>query len=385
MSEMNEMFYRDAYIREFDSRVVSCVKGKKYYEVILEDTAFYPEGGGQPADHGTLNGTAVVDTKRRDDAVIHFTKEPVEGSVHGVIDWARRFDHMQQHSGEHMVSGLIHQKYGYENIGFHLGEEVITLDFSGFLTFEGLREIEDRANELIWKNEKILVSYPDENELASLEFRSKKELSGKVRIVTVPDADVCACCGTHVTYTGEIGLVKILSCINKKEGSRVEMLAGKRAFEHLRKTMDQNLEVSRALSAKPYETAEAVRKLQDDYGKQRYLTAASIRKYFDMKLQNVEPNQKLVMDFEENMDMIEVRKYADALVQTRNIDTCGAFSKTDTGYNYVILSKSVNLRDYVKQMNAALNGRGGGSPELIQGTYKATEEEIKEVLTEYFG
>lgn len=231
MAGFKELYDLNPYTEEFDAQVVSCNLNNDVYEIVLDRTAFYPEGGGQPADRGTLGTVNVLDVQEKAETIIHYCDAPLaEGTqVHGAIDWNRRFDLMQNHSGEHIVSGLIHQLYGYENVGFHMGD-VIQIDFNGPLNEEQLKDIETRANRIVMNNEEIIALFPDEEELKTLEFRSKKELKGVVRIIEIPGADVCACCGTHVKRTGEIGLIKLLGWQKHKKGVRVEMLSGMRAL-----------------------------------------------------------------------------------------------------------------------------------------------------------
>ena len=204
--EMNELFYKDAYLKEFDAVVTSCHEGKNGFEVVLDDTAFYPEGGGQPWDTGTLNDAKVTSVRKKDGVIIHYTDKPLaEGTkVHGVIDWIRRFDHMQNHSGEHIFSGLVHKKFGYDNVGFHL-HDIVTVDFNGMMTWQDALDIEREANEIIWKDEETKISFPSKEELSSMDYRSKIELDGTVRIVEFPEGDTCACCGKpakHMVYWG---------------------------------------------------------------------------------------------------------------------------------------------------------------------------------------
>ncbi|MFR9163952.1 MAG: alanyl-tRNA editing protein [Lachnospiraceae bacterium] len=215
---MNKLYYDSAYIKEFEAQVLSCQEGKKGWEITLSATAFYPEGGGQPADTGLLGNVRVTDVHEKDGQVVHYTDGPlpVGEMVRGVIDWDRRFQHMQEHSGEHLVSGLIHQRFGYDNVGFHMGTDEVTIDFNGVLEWGDLMAIEEKANGMIWENLEISAVYPEKDELDAMEYRSKKELTGAVRIVSIPGGDVCACCGTHVERTGEIGLVKFLSMIHYK-------------------------------------------------------------------------------------------------------------------------------------------------------------------------
>jgi alanyl-tRNA synthetase len=386
--EMNELFYKDPYLTEFDAEVLSCVKGKKDYEVILSDTAFYPEGGGQPADHGMLGDIPVVDVKRdKEDRIIHHLTAPLEEgiTVHGIVDWERRFDHMQNHTGEHIVSGLIHQMYGYENVGFHLSDNTVLVDFDGFLTPEQLAEVELKANELIWRNVPVQETFPTDEELEHMEFRSKKELSGKVRIIEVPGGDICACCGTHVMRTGEIGLIKIIASQKNGEGVRAEMMCGKRALNDYIRKNEINARIYRMFAAKPYEAADAVVRLKEsDEEKGRALTRLA-RKYFIEKSEHVMPGAPFILEFEEGISANAAREYASALVAEKGVGTAAVLMKqAENRYSYMVISQSRNLRDVSKEINTRLNGRGGGKPDMIQGSLEAEEETIREVFTELF-
>ncbi len=383
--EMNELFYREPYLKEFDSVVLTCEASEKGYVITLEDTLFYPEGGGQPCDFGTLNAIDVIDVQRKNDIVYHTVKEeiPVGTKVHGIIDWKRRFDHMQNHTGEHIVSGIIHKHYGYENVGFHMGD-VIQIDMSGPLTWEQLMLVEQEANEVIYSNVPVEITYPTKEELEKIPYRSKKELIGKVRIVTIGDADICACCGTHVAYTGEIGLVKILSVIKHKDGVRIEMLSGNRALEFLRKEHEEVQHISQALSAKVLEIDQAVDKLLES-NDQLYLQKKNMADILlEQKINIYEEGASFVLDFEEGMERTSLVNFADKLLKEKNIGTVAICNQERQGYSYIILSQSLNLRDYVKELNTSLNGKGGGKPDIIQGSFQANKEEIKNVLLKTF-
>lgn len=261
------IFYTDVCCHTFQATVLDCQpRKKKGYEVILDKTAFYPEGGGQPGDRGTLGGVHVTDTQERGEDILHLTDAPLEvgTQVTGTLDWNWRFSLMQNHSGEHIVSGILHRRTGANNVGFHMGNDAIIIDFDVELPPELLQEVEQEANEVVWKNLPVQVTYPTPEELETLDYRSKKALTGQVRIVTFPQTDTCACCGTHVVRTGEIGVIKILSVQKFKEGSRVEMLCGSRALTYLRDVFEQNHRISVALSAKPLKTADAVERLKAD-------------------------------------------------------------------------------------------------------------------------
>lgn len=378
MYETKKLYYEDVYKKEFTAKVLECRQGKKGYEVILDQTAFYPEGGGQPSDTGSLGEAAVTDVHEKNGELIHYTDRALEAGmeVQGQINWARRFDLMQQHSGEHIVSGLVHEAFGYENVGFHMGSDVITIDFSGMLDEAQMAEIEAKANQIIWENQEVEIFYPTEEELKNLEYRSKKELSGWVRIVRFPGADTCACCGTHVTRTGEIGMVKLLSVFKFREGVRMEMISGRRVLDYLNMVNEQNRQISVKLSAKMDKTAQAVARLQDE----NFALKGRVHSLEENFIANEAAKWKECESpllFEEGMEAGSVQKLADAVLQVCK-GRCAVFSRnTDGSYKYAMGEKDGDLRQFTKDMNAALNGRGGGKPFFVQGSVQASEKEIR--------
>ena len=378
MSE--KLYYKSAYIKEFDAKVISCEKGEKNFEVILDKTAFYPEGGGQPCDLGTINGVKVVDVQEKDEEVVHYITEeiPAGTEVHGVIDWARRYDLMVQHSGEHLVSGFINRRYGYNNVGFHIGAEMITIDLDGELTKEQLSEIEADTNDYIWENRKLEILYPTPEELETLQYRSKKELSGEVRIVRFPDGDTCACCGTHVDTTSEIGFVKIISVQKFHDGVRIEMLSGKRAYEYIAKAVEENSKISALLSAKVFETAAAVERLLDENQQLKIKVSAAENTLISSIADNYKGIETTTIINQPNFTPDNVRRLAAALIE-QNSGMCCVFSGDDeSGYKYAVAQKDGDLKDLVKDMNTALNGRGGGKPFFAQGSVNAKWSDIEE-------
>ena len=378
MTETRRLYYEDVYRKEFTATVLECRERKNGFAVILDESAFYPEGGGQPSDVGTLGDVKVTEVHEKDGELLHYTEQALEvgAKVEGKIDWARRFDLMQQHSGEHMVSGVIHAKYGYDNVGFHMGSDVITVDLNGMLDEAQLAEIEREVNEKVWEDKEVVITYPTEEELKTLDYRSKKELTGKVRIVDFPGADVCACCGTHVTHTGEIGMVKLLSVVKFRDGIRMEMICGKRVLNYLNMVNEQNHQISMKLSAKMDRTADAVQRLQDENFRMKGQVARMEEEMFRAESKKWE-GAGSVLIFKEGLEADSVRKLADAVMNTCE-GCCAVFSRNEDGsYKYAMGEIDGDLRQYTKEMNAALNGRGGGKPFFVQGSVQATEDEIR--------
>ena len=378
MYETKKLYYEDVYKKEFTAKVLECRESKKGYEIILNQTAFYPEGGGQPSDTGILGGINVKEVHEKDGELIHYTDGPLEVGmdVIGKINWGRRFDLMQQHSGEHIVSGLVHEAFGYDNVGFHMGSDVITIDFSGMLDEEQMAEIEAKANQIIWENQKVEIFYPTEEELKNLDYRSKKELSGWVRIVRFPGADTCACCGTHVARTGEIGMVKLLSVVKFREGVRMEMLSGKRVLDYLNMVNEQNRQISVKLSAKMDKTASAVARLQDENFVLKGRVHALEEEFIVGEAAKWKEKENVLL-FQEGMEAGSVQKLTDAILQVCK-GRCAVFSRNaDGSYKYAMGEKDGDLRQFTKEMNAVLNGRGGGKPFFVQGSVQASEKEIR--------
>lgn len=378
MTDTRRLYYENVYKKEFEAKVLECREGKKGFQIILDESAFYPEGGGQPSDTGYLNQVKVKDVHEKNGELLHFTDEAIEPgtSVKGKIDWARRFDLMQQHSGEHMVSGLVHEKYGYDNVGFHMGADVITIDFNGMLDDAQMAEVETLVNEKIWENAPVEIFFPSREELERLEYRSKKELTGQVRIVRFPGCDTCACCGTHVSRTGEIGMVKLLSAVKFRDGVRMEMISGRRVLDYLNMVNGQNHQISVKLSAKMDKTAQAVTRLQDENFALRGRVHSMEEEMFSREAQRWSDAGNVLI-FQEGMEADSVRKLADAVMQTCK-GRCAVFSKNQDGsFKYAIGEKNGDLRQFTKEMNCALNGRGGGKPFFVQGSVQAGEAEIR--------
>jgi len=375
-----KLYYADSFLTEFTARALSCEKTKNGWEVQLDRTAFYPEGGGQPSDHGTLGGAAVSDVRERDGVIYHTCDRALEvgSQAAGTIDFQRRFDFMQQHSGEHIVSGILCGRFHCDNVGFHIGHELVTIDFNAVLTAEDVQEVELLANQYIWEDHPIHVSWPSQAELDDLRYRSKKALSGAVRIVTWPEADCCACCGTHVRSSGQVGCVKLISCQKFREGVRIEMAAGGRALAYCNAIAQQNSQVSQLLSAKPTATAAAVERVQKELYTLRGRVTALEESDFSRKAQ-LYAGAGDVLLVEGAMSAESIRKLCTAVQESAG-GRCAVFAGEDGMYQYAVSQPDGDLRALAKEINAALNGRGGGKPGFIQGSVQAGAADIQRVL-----
>ena len=376
--ETEKLYYIDPFIKDFPATVLSCEPGKNGFQVVLDCTAFYPEGGGQPADHGTLGSVKVTDVHEKNGVIFHTCDNPVEVGqmVTGRIDWARRFDHMQQHSGEHIISGILCRDYHCDNVGFHMGADTVTIDYNADISWEQALEAERKANEVIWADQEVEIDYPSPEELAELDYRSKQELTGQVRIVTFPEADCCACCGTHVLRAGQVGLIKVLSCQKFREGVRLEILCGKRALDYLGGTYDQARAIGQRLSVKPLDTLAAVERLEAELAAVKARTAHLEEAVFDAIAKENEGAGDVVL-FQPAMKGDGVRKLADTVAK-RAGGLAAVFAGEDGQYAYALVHPDAqDISALVKDMNKALNGRGGGRNGFAQGSVQAVREDIQ--------
>lgn len=375
--ETKKLYYVNSHLSQFSGRVLSCTACDRGFQVILDQTAFYPEGGGQAADTGTLGAVRVLDVRERAGAIVHLCDGPLsEGeTVEGVIDFSLRFDRMQQHSGEHIVSGLINRRWGFHNTGFHMGTESTTIDFDGVIPAEALPELERLANEAVWQDLEVICSVPAPEVLPTIPYRSKRALPWPVRIVEIPGYDICACCGTHVARTGEIGIIKLLSVIPFRGGVRMEMACGNRALDILNRAYDQNRQVSQAFSAQWQETGEAARKMNELLSQYKFRITALERQIFAAIAAGYAGTGDVV-HFEEGLDNVAVRELADAIAQVCG-GTAAVFSGSDdAGYAFCLVSRTDDLRSLGKELTRSLNGRGGGKPDCQQGRLQSTREAI---------
>ncbi|MCR5100796.1 MAG: hypothetical protein K6B41_05490 [Butyrivibrio sp.] len=378
------LFDKDAYATEFDGTVISCTKledGK--YDVVLDKTVFFPEEGGQTPDNGTLDDIEVLDVQIKDDVIYHtVTKEFECGtSVHGKIDWTHRFNNMQQHSGEHIFSGLVNSKFGLDNVGFHLSDDIVTMDYNGPLSMIDIKTVEKLVNKAIYENIDIQISYPDDKELSEIDYRSKKEILGQVRIVTIPGYDVCACCAPHVKKTGEIGVLKVVNLSNYKGGVRVSILCGFRAldlwdFEH-----DELNAIAVNMSTGTDKVRDNIDKMNSEIASLKEKLSKANQELIEFKVNEISSEKEDVIVFMEESDMNVIRRTVNALMD-KHEGICGIFGGDDnSGYKYIIGSNTKDAKALLTKIQNEINIKGGGSERMVQGAVSGiSKAELANIL-----
>ena len=378
MKKTEKLYYTDAYIKEFDAKVISCEKCDKGYDIVLDKSAFFPEEGGQYSDTGYIADAEIFDVRIIDDIIHHYSKTAVDvnKNVHCVLNFDERFDKMQQHTAEHIISGFFHKLYGVENTGFHLGAETVTFDTSSPVTKEELFAIEKVVNEAVTKNVKIETVFPSSDELVFLEYRSKLDLTENVRIVNIGEFDSCACCAPHVNYTGEIGLVKIVDSVKHKGGSRVSMLAGARAYEYVSKIACEASAVSVMLSAPVTNISTEVEKLLLSKAALEYKLSEMGRATAELLASAISESDGNAVFYYPMLDMDSLRAFLNSASEKIK-GTLVALVGEEGSYKYILHSNSPDFNIIVKEANAALSGRGGGRAPMASGTYSSKLSEIK--------
>ena len=376
---MTEKLYDiNSHLTEFEATVIDSYPFADGFATILDRTAFFPEGGGQASDIGFIDDAKVYDVQIKDEIIYHYTTNQFEKgkNVKGIVDWTRRFDFMQQHSGEHIVSGVAHSLYGCENVGFHLGVDIVTLDFDKPLSKEQILKIETLANEAIFKNVKFNTYYPDEQTLSTLNYRSKKEIEGAVRIVEIKDTDVCACCAPHVNTAAEIGIIKLLDSEKLRGGVRIEMKCGRRALEDYNEKYDNVRKISSLLAVKQNEVADGVERLLNTISELKFKITGLKRQSIDSKVASFQNNGERTAVFEDDLEIKELQIFADALFKKYS-GIRAVLSGSDNGFSFAICGENAELDEFFKNFKAEFTVKGGGRNGMVQGTVNATKENIE--------
>ena len=378
------LYEEDSELLDFTATVISCERKGDVYLAELDRTAFFPEGGGQGADHGTLGTAEVTDCHDQHGIILHTLSAPLAcgETVEGHVDGRRRLSMMQQHSGEHIFSGLVHQHFGYNNVGFHIGSDAVTMDFDGKMTLEDALRIEALANEAIWKDLPIQAWYPGAEALEQIEYRSKKAIDGDVRIVRIEGYDTCACCGTHVKHTGQIGQIKVVAFQNYKSGVRISILCGMRALAYENELLAENRDISHITSAKPGELAAAVSHLSEERDRLKYELGRMASQLFTGLVRAAQEDFPVIRaDF---LPVSQLRPSAGEAAEGRQ----GALviARREGGWNYALSSRQTDIRPVSRELQNTLSGKGGGSADMVQGVFgEVSEEDIRAAVHQVRG
>ena len=383
-----KLFYDNSFMQEFDAVVISCENDKKGWAVVLDQTAFYPEGGGQPRDQGVIafgqTTVNVLDTREKNGVIIHYTdgEIPVGTQVHGKIDWVRRFDFMQQHTGEHMFSGVVNSMFGYNNVGFHLSEKDNVVDFDGPLSKDDIKAVMDRCNEIVWANQAVETGFP--SNVKELEYRSKKELQGEIRIVRTGSADICACCGTHTATTSQAGPIVALNSQAYKGGTRISILCGKRAVEYLKNRNDDCYDISHQLSVPVENITTAVSARMEEIGQLKFALANAKRQLMAVWAEKADVTDDTCIMVKEDLNSQEIQSFATLL--SEKAKTAVVLSpQAENGGKICIISTMYDTNKLGRHISATLGGKGGGRPGTYQGNVDKTADEnaLKELIASF--
>ncbi len=373
-----KLYDLDAYETEFDATVLTCEKENDFYKVTLDKTLFFPEEGGQSADRGSIDGIEILNVTIKNDVIFHYLNEPLKPMqrVHGKIDFDHRFRNMQMHSGEHIFSGLAYKSFAANNVGFHLSENSATIDLDKEISDEDLKKLEIQVNTVIFENRNVLAYYPDKEELKKLNYRSKKELNGPVRIVIIDDADICACCAPHVKRTGEIGIFKIISKERYKGGIRLNYLCGFRALESFEKSLSDLKAISQGLNCKSGTEKERALELLSENSLLQYENISLKNKLIDAEIKAEFKNQAYGIKVTDITDS-EVLRHAMKTLKNLYGGTCFLFAGSDEkGYRFLIESEATDAIKALNLLKEKYGAKGGGRAESIQGSFTGKIEPV---------
>lgn len=383
---MIKLYDLDSYTKEFSAKVISCEKNPDgNFRIILDKTAFFPTAGGQTCDTGVIGNEKVLDVIIENETVIHITKKPflTGDTVNCSIDWEPRFRKMQHHSAEHIVSGIATKMFDCNNVGFHLSDKEVTIDYDREFSEADLITLERKANEAVWQNLEIDARYPDVSELPHIPYRAKLDLTENVRIVTIPGIDICACCAPHVRRTGEIGIIHLKDMMRHRGGVRIRMICGADALLDYEEKAKSVLAISNLLSARQEEVATACEKLLSQILDKNQKITALLKQLAVLKTEKIPETLGNICIFDDELDTDTMRLIANLGKEKAGGIFAVLNGNDHTGYSYILASDSTNLRESAREINSALSGRGGGQEDMIQGFFKETKDKIEEFFKEY--
>lgn len=386
-STTENLYEHSGELYEFEAKVICCRPGEKGYEVILDKTAFFPEGGGQPSDEGMLGGEKLVDLKKVDGEIIHYLSNPISEGATVVckLDRDIRFARMQAHIGEHLVSGIIHKKYGYENVGFHLSKEnIVTLDVDGPLSDEDIAYVEREANRAIQLNVPVYPLFPSKQEIEGIDFRSKLELDDGLRLVVIEGFDICACCAPCLSKTGQIGLIKIIDATPHRGGMRLTMIAGMKAVDDYIELDVANSESMKLLSSKRLECHQALSSMLDRFESLKEENNSLKRKvagFYENELCSYikSTDDQVIYFYTNDLDEQQIRSILNASIVNKE-GIIGIINESERGRNFIFVSSDESkypLRTFIKSFNEKNGSRGGGSDKMVQGSIPHNNEIVK--------
>lgn len=372
------LFYKDNYLKEFNTKVLECIEEKGKIKIVLENTAFYPEGGGQPADIGYIDKVKVIHVEEKEGKIYHEVEKKIEvgKDVSCKINFEERFSNMQNHTAEHIVSGLICQKYNATNVGFHIGKDFTTMDFDVTISEKDLREIEKQANEAVYQNIQVKEKLYSPEEVKCISYRSKKELKEDVRLVKIGEYDICACCGIHVSKTGEIGIIKLLKAEKYKTGTRIYMLAGFKAVEDYTNKFYQINNISTLLSLKLDEVYDGVVNLVKEIDNLKKEKSILKEKILNQELNEIKPEKDIIIEMND-LDIDDMKASCNK-IKEKATRIAGVFSNN----KFIFMSNTENLKELLESLKSRFDIKGGGSNNMIQGQ---TSSNIQEIITEIKG
>ena len=375
----NSLYYKDGYLKEFEAVVKECIEEDKKIKIILDNTAFYPEGGGQPSDTGFIDDVRVLKVEEKENEIYHIVDKKINvgKKVFCKINFEERFQNMQNHTAEHIVSGIICKKYNTSNVGFHIGKDFVTLDFKITLSEKQLREIESMANNAIYENIEVISKIYTPEEIKSINYRSKIELKEEVRLVKINKYDICACCGVHVKRTGEIGIIKLLKSEKYKSGIRIYMLAGKQALENYNMVYNQISKISSVLSLKLDEVEEGVSNLIKEIEKLKKDKNNLTDILFENEINNMETKESIIL-IKNDLNMKDMKNYCLKL-KKKTTKIAGIICNG----RFLIMSDNVNLKEKFEVLKENLDIKGGGNALLIQGQINESPYKLIELLEKY--
>lgn len=373
------LYYKNNYLTEFETIVKDCIEENGKIKIILNNTAFYPEGGGQPADTGFINDVKVLDVQEKAGIIYHIVDKKIEtgSNVKCKINFEERLNNMQSHTAEHIVSGLICRKFNSTNVGFHIGKDFVTMDFNVTINEENLREIEKEVNHAVYKNIPVIINTYSKEEAKNLNYRSKKELDEDIRIVEIPGYDICACCGIHVNTTGEIGLIKLLKVEKYKSGVRIYMLVGDKALSDYTDKYNQINKISTLLSLKLDEVYDGVLHQLEEIEKLKKDKSDLKNAIFENEISVFEKQKNLILE-KENMEMNDMKNYCMKL-KSKASNISGIISNG----KFIFMSDTVNLKEVLQTLKENIDIKGGGNNQLIQGQVNGNFDKIKEIINKF--